>query len=89
MKLKRKLVFDNEAYEDFLAWAHVDRKNFYKINDLLRTIQQLPFDGKGRPQPLNESLKGFWSRQISDGHRLIYEVTDQEIRVIACKDYVA
>jgi len=42
----------------------------------------------GKPEPLKYELSGFWSRRISDEHRLVYQVTDQEILIAGCKgDY--
>lgn len=36
------------------------------------------------PTPRGD-LSGFWSRRIDDANRLVYEATDGEIRVIACR----
>jgi toxin YoeB len=44
-----------------------------------------PFAGIGKPEPLKHELKGFWSRRITDEHRLVYKVTDEEIIIAACK----
>ncbi|MFT4030869.1 MAG: Txe/YoeB family addiction module toxin [Siphonobacter sp.] len=85
MSLKRKLVFDQNAYDDFMTWASCDKKNFFRISELLRIIQLIPYDGKGRPEAL--PIKGVWSRYIDKDHRLIYEVTPQEIRIISCKGF--
>ncbi len=81
----RKVVFENQALEDFIAWASENKQNFKKIGELLKEIQQTPFLGKGKPEPLKHELKGCWSRRITDEHRLVYEVTNDLIVVISCK----
>jgi toxin YoeB len=81
----RKVVFENQALEDFIAWASENKQNFKKIGDLLKEIQRTPFLGKGKPEPLKHELKGCWSRRITDEHRLVYEVTNDLIVIISCK----
>lgn len=58
---------------------------FKKIGELLKEIQRTPFVGKGKPEPLKHELKGYWSRRITDEHRLVYEVTNDLIVIISCK----
>nr|WP_299418800.1 Txe/YoeB family addiction module toxin [uncultured Emticicia sp.] len=81
----RKVVFENQALEDFIAWASENKQNFKKIGELLKEIQRTPFLGKGKPEPLKHELKGCWSRRITDEHRLVYEVTNDLIVIISCK----
>ena len=63
------------------------RNGINKIVELLKDIERSPFSGIGKPEPLKYELSGFWSRRISDEHRLVYQVTDQEIFVAACKGH--
>jgi toxin YoeB len=56
-----------------------------RIIKLLEEIQRNPFEGTGKPEPLKHNLKGLWSRRIDDEHRLVYEVTNDEVIVISCK----
>ena len=81
----RKVVFENQALEDFIAWASENKQNFKKIGELLKEIQRTPFLGKGKPEPLKHELKGCWSRRITDEHPLVYEVTNDLIVIISCK----
>jgi len=81
----RKVVFENQALEDFIAWASENKQNFKKIGELLKEIQRTPFLGKGKPEPLKHELKGCWSRRITDEHRLVYEVTNDLIVILSCK----
>jgi toxin YoeB len=87
MNLKRELQFDNEAFDDFMDWLIEDKKVYLKIIKLLKEVRRTPFDGEGKPEPLRHNLSGFWSRRITKEHRLVYEVTDEIIKVISVKDH--
>ena len=38
-----------------------------------RTVRE-PFSGIGKPEALKHALSGFWSRRISEEHRMVYRV---------------
>jgi toxin YoeB len=69
-----KLIFAEEAWEDYLYWQKQDRKMVDRINKLIKEIQRDPFEGIGKPEPLKHALAGFWSRRITDEHRAVYKV---------------
>ena len=69
-----KLIFADEAWEDYLYWQKQDRKMVERINKLIREIQREPFAGIGKPEPLKHALSGFWSRRITDEPRVVYKV---------------
>jgi toxin YoeB len=83
--MKRKVVFEGGAFEDFNQWAKVDKKIHNKIVELVKDIDRSPFTGLGKPEPLKHDLSGFWSRRITNEHRLVYTVNDREILVASCK----
>lgn len=66
------LVFSDGAWEDYLYWQQQDRKMVERINKLIRDVQRDPFSGVGKPEPLKHALEGFWSRRITDEHRMVY-----------------
>ncbi|WP_304488708.1 Txe/YoeB family addiction module toxin [Dyadobacter sp. CY261] len=35
-----------------------------------------PLEGKGKPELLRSNYSGYWSRRITDEHRLVYKVAD-------------
>jgi len=80
-----QLLFTPEALEDYLYWQSKDKKILKKINTLLKECQRTPFDGTGKPEQLRGNLHGSWSRRIDHEHRLVYTVTDCDIRIIACR----
>lgn len=69
-----KLLFAEEALEDCLYWQKQDRRMVERINKLIQEIQRDPYGGIGKPEPLKHALAGFWSRRITDEHRVVYKV---------------
>lgn len=76
-----KLVFADQAWEDYLAWQRQDRKMVERINKLIRETQRDPFGGIGKPEPLKHALAGLWSRRITDEHRMVYRVEGDELQI--------
>jgi toxin YoeB len=79
------LEFDRRAFEDLTWWIRNNRKTALRIMKLIDDVQRSPFDGLGKPEPLKHELKGLWSRRIDREHRLVYEVFDDKIRILACR----
>ena len=71
-----KLIFSEQAWEDYLHWQKNDRKILTRINHLIQEIQREPFSGIGKPEPLKHALSGYWSRRINDEHRIVYKIQD-------------
>ena len=69
-----KLIFSDEAWDDYLYCQKNDRKMVERINKLIQEVKRDPFSGLGKPEPLKHALSGFWSRRITDEHRMVYRV---------------
>jgi toxin YoeB len=82
---ERSLEFDIDAFEDLAWWIQQDRRAALKIIELVLDIRRNPFSGMGKPEPLKRDLAGCWSRRINQEHRLIYQVNDEKIRILACR----
>ena len=80
-----KLTFTIEAWEEYLSWQSKDKKILKKINQLIKDIQREPFEGVGKPEPLKYELTGYWSRRVTQEHRLVYEIFEDTIIIISCK----
>ncbi|EAB9751295.1 Txe/YoeB family addiction module toxin [Salmonella enterica] len=80
-----KLTWSEEAREDYLYWQETDKRMVKKINELIKDIRRTPFEGKGKPEPLKYNLSGFWSRRITEEHRLVYALTDDALLIAACR----
>ena len=85
MPPSRSLEFDPAAFEDMAWWVERDRSQAIRIIRLIRDVQRDPFAGLGKPEPLRHELSGCWSRRIDKKHRLVYQVQDTKIRVLACR----
>ncbi len=69
-----KLVFADGAWDDYLHWQKQDRRMVERINKLIQDVRRDPLGGVGKPEPLKHALAGFWSRRITDEHRMVYRV---------------
>ena len=78
------ISFTQASFEDYQYWSANDKKIFKKINSLIKEILRSPFSGTGKPEPLKHELSGYWSRRITDEHRLVYKVEQDSILVISC-----
>ena len=77
-----EIVLLEQARKDRDYWKKSGNTKIQnRISALLRDIQQHPFTGIGKPEPLKHNLKGLWSRRINDEHRLVYQVADGLIYV--------
>jgi toxin YoeB len=69
-----KLVFAEQAWEDYLHFSPVDHKLTKRILLLIKEAGLSPFEGVVKHQPLHHALSGYWSRRINDEHRMVYRV---------------
>ena len=81
----RSLEFDRDAFEDLAWWIENDRSKALRIIGLIKDIGREPFSGIGKPEPLKHDLKGCWSRRLDQEHRIVYQVTPEKIRILACR----
>lgn len=84
-----KVVFDPEAWAEYLRWVGEDAKVLEKINGLIEECRRDPFRGTGKPEPLRRNLTGWWSRRITGEHRLVYRVRgagdEQVVEILSCR----
>jgi toxin YoeB len=74
-----KLIFSEDAWEDYLYWQRTDKRILSRINGLIKDIQRHPFQGIGKPEPLRHALSGYWSRRLTDEHRIVYKVENDTL----------
>lgn len=82
---QRDLKFTSEGWEDYQYWFDQDNKTLKKVNKLINDTRRNPFSGIGKPEPLKENYTGLWSRRIDEKNRLVYAITDKEIRIVGCR----
>ena len=83
------LVFSPQAWEDYQHWVQTDRKLVKRINELIKDAARNPYSGIGKPEPLRHALSGFWSRRISDEHRMVYRVAGKNLELAQLRFHYA
>jgi toxin YoeB len=76
-----KLLFSEQAWEDYLYWQNNDSKILERVNTLIKETCRQPFTGIGKPEPLKHALSGYWSRRINDEHRVVYKVLEGSLLI--------
>ena len=84
-----KLIFSDQAWEDYQHWLDRDQKTLGRLNELIEECRRHPHRGRGKPEPLKGDLKGWWSRRLTDQDRLVYRVEgkggDQALLIAQCR----
>jgi len=80
-----RLIFHPRAWEDYLYWQATDRTLWVRINSLIQECTRTPFTGIGKPEPLKGDYSGWWSRRITQEHRLVYRVEQDSLQIAQCR----
>jgi toxin YoeB len=81
----RKILFTPIAFEQYNDWQMDNKQVFAKLQKLIKETTKTPFEGTGKPEALKYDYAGYWSRRITDEHRLVYRVEEDFIEFISCK----
>jgi len=74
-----EVIYAPKAVADLAYWKKSGNKNIQKkIQQLIAAIEENPFEGIGKPEPLKHELAGKWSRRINQEHRIVYTVSDED-----------
>jgi toxin YoeB len=76
---ERAAVFHPEFLEDLRYWIETDRRTALRVLNLVEAILRDPFFGIGKPEPLKHMLSGDWSRRLTQEHRIVYIVRENQI----------
>ena len=79
------ISFEENAFAELCQWEKDNKKIFEKISRLIIEIARDPFHGTGKPELLKRDWSGHWSRRITEEHRLVYKVLNEQIVVVSCK----
>jgi toxin YoeB len=80
-----KIVFSERAWAGYVYWQTQDKKVLKKLNALIDETTRTPFTGTGKPEALKHELAGWWSRRITEEHRLVYRVKDGALEIAQCR----
>ncbi|MGH8191610.1 MAG: Txe/YoeB family addiction module toxin [Rhodanobacteraceae bacterium] len=83
--MSRRIIFTDQAWDDYQYCQKTDRKLLRRINMLIDEAARDPFTGIGKPEPLRGDFSGAWSRRIDDTHRLVYEVQGDDLIIVLCR----
>lgn len=79
-------IWSDEAWDDYLDWQMYDKKTLKRINELVKDIERNGVrEGIGKPEPLR--YRKAWSRRIDEKNRLIYDIENSNLLIIACKGH--
>jgi toxin YoeB len=73
--------FSQKAWEQYATWV-AEPKTLKRINRLIHEACRDPGVGIGKPERLSESLSGYWSRRITEEHRLVYRVDGDDLVIV-------
>lgn len=76
------ILFTPQSWDDYQFWLQTDKKILKRINELIKDTLRSPYEGIGKPEPLRQGLSGYWSRRITEEHRLIYRKIDSGILLL-------
>ena len=79
--LQMNKIFSDIAWTEYQYWVENDKKILRKINALIMDIERNGHTGIGKPEPLKYDLEGFWSRRITEEHRLVYAIDNGSIYI--------
>ncbi|WP_158730185.1 MULTISPECIES: Txe/YoeB family addiction module toxin [unclassified Flavobacterium] len=54
-----------------------------KISALIEDIIKHPYEGVGKVEELKYELTGKWSRRITQEHRIVYEIKEDNVLLIS------
>lgn len=80
-----RLAWDPAAWDDYQHWQTADRKILKRINTFIAACLRDPFAGIGKPEQLKYGAQGAWSRRITDEHRLVYLIDDEDLVILQAR----
>ena len=79
-----KISFTHDGWEDYTSWTN-ERTILKRINRMVEEAARDPATGIGKPERLSHHLSGYWSRRITDEHRLVYQLRNEELIIVQAR----
>lgn len=80
-----KILFEKNAWEDYLYWNQQNKKMFNRLNELIKQTARNPFEGIGKPERLKYLSDFYWSRRLDREHRMVYKVEGETLIIAQCR----
>jgi len=79
-----KISFTHDGWEDYTSWTN-ERTILKRINRMIEEATRDAATGIGKPERLSQNLSGYWSRRITDEHRLVYQLRNEELIIVQAR----
>ena len=79
-----RMMWHDDAWEEYLNWQQLDKKTLKKINNLLKSIDRNGYNCIGKPEALSGNLAGFWSVRIDHKNRIVFRILENTIEIAEC-----
>lgn len=79
-----KIAWEEKAWNEYTEWLKSDRQKFKRINQLLKDIVRNGYNCIGKPEPLKENLKGYWSVRIDEKNRIVFRIAGDFVEIYQC-----
>ncbi|MDC9825004.1 Txe/YoeB family addiction module toxin [Devosia sp. ZB163] len=80
-----RLVFTERGWDEYQHWQQSDPRILRKLNALLKECSRTPYEGTGKPEALRDDFSGWWSRRITEEHRLVYRAEGDNLIIAQCR----
>lgn len=78
-----EVSYTPDALKDRKFWKKSGNKTIIKkITSLIEVIEDTPFEGIGKPEQLKHEFSGYWSRRINKEHRIVYQILEDENKIL-------
>ncbi|MEP6585050.1 MAG: Txe/YoeB family addiction module toxin [Ginsengibacter sp.] len=83
-----EIIFSPQSLEDLQFWKQSGNiKIQNKIQELLESIKETPYEGLGKPEALKHNWSGYWSRRINQEHRIVYKWENEKIIIAQLRNH--
>jgi toxin YoeB len=83
-----EVAYTSKALDDIEYWKKKnDSKTLFRISKVIISIQESPYKGLGKPEPLKYKYTGLWSRRINKQHRIVYQAFATYVLVYSLKGH--
>jgi toxin YoeB len=79
-----RVIWDEEAWNDYLYWQTQDKKTLKRINLLIKDTLRNGYDGIGKPEMLSGNLSNCCSKRIDDKNRLVFRISGDLLEIVQC-----
>ncbi len=80
-------AYTERFLDDRAYWEQTDPKLAKRLARLVLEAVQSPSEGIGKPELLKENWQGYWSRRLTEEHRITYRVEGQFVVFVSARSH--